>query len=510
MFQFLNPIWFFSAAAIAIPVLIHLWNIRPGKVLKVGSISLINAASRKSSRSFKLLDVTLFILRCLLLLLIALLLAMPVWQKKVQAVKVKGWLLVPKENLTETYKKFKRTIDSLNRAGYEFHYFNTGFAKSNLKQILLHPKDSILASPPAAAAPLANYWSLFKQLNNRVSSPLPVFVFTPNQAKYFRGNKPEIALNLHWQTYTPADSASSWIQDAWFTNAGDIRVIQGNSTPLGTAYTYSTVSATRSNPAFSIQTAGDNAQVKPANNNQAPFNIDTTTHRLLIYADNSTDAAYLKAALQAVSSFTQRKTVLRIITNPGQISPQTQWLFWLSDKTLNHRAIKSCNHIFAYQKGKILNVNTLMSNAGYFSTALPDEGKVQLFKAVSGDSPDPSIWRDGFGKPILSAQQYGKTSIYRFYSRFNPAWNNLVWSNAFPTWLLQLMQASHQANQPNSDKRILSRQQYMPVITSATHTIAAGKPAENKSLGRYFWLALVIVFAAERWLAHRTPQTHNA
>ena len=99
MFQFLNPIWFFGAAALLIPVLIHLWNIRSGKVLKVGSISLINAASRKSSRSFKLLDIPLFILRCLLLFILALLLALPVWQKKIEAAKVKGWVLFPKENL---------------------------------------------------------------------------------------------------------------------------------------------------------------------------------------------------------------------------------------------------------------------------------------------------------------------------------------------------------------------------------------------------------------------------
>src|SRR3954464_3767664 len=100
--MFLNLIWLFAIAAVVIPVAIHLWNIRPGKVLKVGSISLIDPASRKSSRSFKLLDIPLFILRCLLLLALALLLSMPVWQKKLQAAKVKGWVLVPKESFADS------------------------------------------------------------------------------------------------------------------------------------------------------------------------------------------------------------------------------------------------------------------------------------------------------------------------------------------------------------------------------------------------------------------------
>jgi UDP-N-acetylglucosamine:LPS N-acetylglucosamine transferase len=57
----------FALAALSIPVIIHLWNIRPGKTLKVGSISLITEASKSTKRSFKLLDILLLIIRCLLL-----------------------------------------------------------------------------------------------------------------------------------------------------------------------------------------------------------------------------------------------------------------------------------------------------------------------------------------------------------------------------------------------------------------------------------------------------------
>src|ERR1700743_1895371 len=120
----LNAIWLFALAALSIPVAIHLWNIRQGKTLKVGSISLITVSSQKNSRSFKLHDLLLLLLRCLLLALLAFILMQPLWQKRINLAQIKGWILIPKESLKETYQKFKPEIDSLSKAGYEFHYFD--------------------------------------------------------------------------------------------------------------------------------------------------------------------------------------------------------------------------------------------------------------------------------------------------------------------------------------------------------------------------------------------------
>jgi hypothetical protein len=507
MFQFLNPIWFFGAAALVIPVLIHLWNIRPGKVLKVGSISLINAASRKSSRSFKLLDVPLFILRCLLLLLLATLLALPVWQKKLQAAKIKGWVLFPKETFRATYKKFKPQIDSLTKAGYEFHYFNSGFAKSDLKLILLNAKDSIKAPLPDASTPPPDYWNLARELNNQVSSTLPVYIFTQNQATHFAGSKPQVALNLKWQTYTPADSVSTFIHQAWFTPLGDIRVVQGNATPIGIRYTYSNVKPDGGNAAYNITTANGRAQINLPNSKQPPVEVDATTQSMVIYTDNyTTDAGYLKAALQAVGQFGQHKFSLKIVSNAAMISANTTWLFWLSDKTISTSVVQKAQNLLVYERGKPANVSSWLSNGGPFAAALPANEKVNLFKLIASNNKYIPVWQDGFGHPVLGLQQQGKTQVYHYYSRFNPAWNDLVWSDSFPAWLLKLTTPAT-TNTPGQDKRVLSTQQYMPEIISEPHTAAATKPFENKSLGRYFWLALIIIFAAERWLAHRTLKT---
>ncbi|HEY4196537.1 MAG TPA: BatA domain-containing protein, partial [Mucilaginibacter sp.] len=175
----LNPIWLFALAALSIPVAIHLWNIRQGKTLKVGSISLITVASQKRSKSLKLHDLLLLLLRCLLLALLAFVLTMPLWQTQINPSTVKGWVLIPRENLKESYQKFKPEIDSLTKAGFEFHYFNKGFEKTKLNDVLADSKNLKVDS-----ARSTSYWSLVQQLDGQVPSSLPVYLFTPNRIAY--------------------------------------------------------------------------------------------------------------------------------------------------------------------------------------------------------------------------------------------------------------------------------------------------------------------------------------
>lgn len=501
MFQFLNPIWLFAAAAVVIPVAIHLWNIRPGKVLKVGSISLMDAASRKSSRSFKLLDIPLFILRCLLLLLLALLLAMPVWQKRLQVAKVKGWVLIPRETFRESYPKFKPAIDSLNKAGYEFHFFNKGFPKSDLNEVLAHPNDSV----STVNAKPVNYWGLINQLDTLVTSALPVYIFTPGQADYFKGQKPEVALNLHWHTYIPADSTRSWIESAWFNNDNTIRVAQGNSSPSGIAYSYVTIkSGDQSNSPFTVNVSNGRPTVSLKTGNLSPVPVDTATLRIAIYkGNNAADAAYLKAALQAVSRFMQRKATVNEYNDPGSIPAGQSWLFWLSEKPVDQKLIQQNQNIFCYQKGKVINANSWLSNSGEFSVALQQDHKIALFKTIAATrAGDHIIWRDGFGHPILTAQKQAPNNIYNFYSRFNPAWNDLVWSNEFPAWIMKLLIGDEKPATGKYDKRMLDQQQILPVNNSQTHA-AVIKTTGFANLTHYFWLALLLLFFAERWMANK-------
>jgi hypothetical protein len=494
--QFLNPIWLFAIAAVSIPVIIHLWNIKPGKTLKVGSIALITAAAQKSSRSFKLNDVLLFLVRCVFLIVLAVLLAGPIWQRYQSLQATKGWVLIPKENLQETYNKFKPVIDSLSKSGYELHFFDQKFSKFELNKALT---DTSLTDKRE----VKNYWSLISMLNKTLSENIPVYVFSPNQSRYFSGSKPSVSLNLHWQTYTPADSATQWIQSAWFTNTNAIKVVEGNSKPSGTYFTnYIIQSEGDPKSPFTVDISHGNPVIGFKNAKQKLISIDTTILKIAIYTDRyNADAAYLKAALLAVANFSQRKIITKQYTDPSQIQGRNDWIFWLADKPIDGITSKKGLHVFSYENEKIVNATSWIKTDGPYAIA-GQEQPIALYKRIKtnlNDTVNP-LWVDGFGNPVLTK----KAQSYHFYSHFNPAWNDLVWSDNFPKLLLSLcLYDSDNKEFILNNKNAIDGEQWMPNIISSIHNTNGSKLIEQTDLAHYFWLILVVVFLIERWLAHK-------
>ncbi|QXV66543.1 BatA domain-containing protein [Mucilaginibacter sp. 21P] len=483
--QFLSPIWFISLAALSIPLVIHLWNIRPGKTLRIGSISLISEASKASSRSLKLLEILLLILRCLLLALITAFLAKPVWEKINSASKAKGWVLIPKENFKETYFRFKPQVDSLVSKGYEFHYFSKGFEKRDSTKQQVDTDSN------------TNYWSLIKQLE-RIGQGRQVYIFSPNFKKHFKGSKPSVSINLKWQTYTPADSVSRWIVSAAFTNDGSIKVTDGTSTPSGTSYINILLKG-NGDAVHAVLTQNGRTTVSFKNSKEEPMLVDTATQRIAIYNDKyPLDAQYLKAALDAATAFHGTKTTIKQYSNTIIPNKKT-WLFWLSEKPVPAALANNAKHIFAYADGKPIEVNSWI-----------EPGHIALNKRVAASKIQQLIWTDGFGDAILSHSPLrGQGGFYRFYTHFNPAWNNLVWSDDFPAMMLKLLYPETDS-QPNShDRRILTDQHIQPeVVKAASHT-SPYRVSEQKDVSRYFWLLLMLIFAAERVLNFKLKQQEN-
>jgi hypothetical protein len=493
----LNPIWLFALAAIGIPIVIHLWNIRNGKVLKVGSISLITAASRKSSRSLNLLDLLLLLLRCLLLIAIAFLLATPLWKQSNVNDKVKGWVLLPKENLQEGYAKFKTSIDSLTNKGYEFHYFNKGFAKADLKQELTNKKegfaDSLNGKP-------VTYNALLSQLQDKVPGNIPLAVFTPNSFNHFAEERLPVTLNVKWKTYTPADSTHSWLQSAWFTANKDIAIVEGTAKLNGTSYQRFTFKPGDNGSAFEVKTNGSKATVNLKNDAQHIIAVDTGLYSIAVYNDGySADAHYLTAALEADLAFMPHHTVIKNYTS-GEAIPATQeWIFWLSERPMSSATKQHAKHIFSYAAGSGKSVDSWISTeSGLYNSPEP---KVPLFKLVnSAKSKEQSIWKDGFGNPVLSLEKEDNAVVYNFYSRFNPSWNNLVWRDEFPEIMLKLLTSDEKAPDIANDRKAINEQQ-LPVTsgTGSNHNLAT---ITLKSFGNYIWILLIALFFMERWLAH--------
>lgn len=199
--QFLNPIWLWSAMGIIVPIAIHLWNQQPGKVLEVGSIRFMDPSPSKRSSRLQLTEIWLLILRCFIILLLALFLAQPTWNSKTSQ-NNQGWVMVPRSSMKMAYQAHQQSIDSLLQQGMELHALETGFPELNLKS------DSSLAN---SSETVPNLWALATQLEKQVPANYQLHLFTPELLQYYRGVKPALHRPMVWKTYpisTQVDTAN--------------------------------------------------------------------------------------------------------------------------------------------------------------------------------------------------------------------------------------------------------------------------------------------------------------
>lgn len=77
---FLNPIMLFALASVAIPILIHLLSRRRSRRVAWAAMRLLITSIQRHQRRLRLEDTLLLLLRCLLLILLAVALARPVWR----------------------------------------------------------------------------------------------------------------------------------------------------------------------------------------------------------------------------------------------------------------------------------------------------------------------------------------------------------------------------------------------------------------------------------------------
>ncbi len=451
--QLLYPIGLLALAGLIIPLIIHLWNVKPGKTLKIGSIALLGESARASSKSFKINDWLLLVLRCLLLILIAFIIAQP-FIRKISSVKNKGWILVQKSDFPQAFKENRKTIDSLIKLNYEIHNFAAGFDALSIK-------DTASIADKEKSNKLT-YTSLLNEVSNRVPAGTSVYLFAQHRLNKIGSERPEITYQLNWKPLKQTDTLSSWILDY----AG--KKFEAKSTPGQTTY-----AAINSN---------DQPKIKVA-----------------IYESSiRNDKKYLIAALNAISNFSGR---------PIEINPKgkVDIGFWLADQEVspNFKSSIAINgSLFRYEKGKII---------AELSAIDIDGKKIQSYKRIEGKRTPEGIWTDGFGNTILAKEKLKNLNIFRLYSRFNPQWSQLVWDDTFVKALMPIIiRDDHAENfgflENEADQRQLTTNQQEVIQISKLET--ATKSAENKPISNLFWIAALIIFITERILSFREKNTN--
>ncbi len=175
-----TPLWLLGLASLALPLAIHFWSRRPSRVAKVGSIRLLRSAPPATTRSLRLQDPWLMLLRMTILALIVLLLAGPSLERRRVESPVTWALVAPGSGARGG--GLRARLDSLAATGAEIRLLAAGF-------------------PPAGetdADPEANYWALLREADRAVPPGSHLVVLAPLDRGRLRGTRPTLASSVTW------------------------------------------------------------------------------------------------------------------------------------------------------------------------------------------------------------------------------------------------------------------------------------------------------------------------
>jgi hypothetical protein len=491
---FLAPYWLLAASVIVIPIAIHLWNKRQGKTVKVGSLRWLEASASNRWSSIKLNNFWLLVLRCFILILLAVAMAQPVWEHKAHKKAGTKAIVIGEELLyTSALEPIKPTIDSLLQQGYSLHTYTPKFEQipqDKWHQISHRMQDSLISHK-------YSYWDLLPALAARHTLPQDsVLLFTSDQQQYFTGSRPEtFPHHIRWIPVT-TDNSITWLQTAIQISPDSLLLIIGNSSRDGTNYSKYTTAILApaltlpSNQKLQLQRQQDTLHVSISGTSSKVL-IQTQPLQIAILSDKvqQTEERYLKAALQAISIYTNLPIKINADTT------NADWVFWLRDDQLPqaiNQPLKNGLNVWVQRSQTPQVVNTSLTGAGSVTV------KVYQLNPYEPEQ-QTQVWTTSNGQPLLDYKTIGRGRIYSFRSGFAPAWSEIGQSAQLPELLLPLLLPQPQATY---DYRALDEQQ---VIPSTQIQAAPADTAETTQilLLKWFVIAAFILLLIERIIANR-------
>ncbi len=500
MIQFFAPLALFALAALLAPLLIHLLSRKAGKRVKVGSIKFLLAAESRRLKSLKLSELALLLLRCALLAVLVLLLAQPQWLSSAQQHTSQELIFVAPDLLRAPTAGFPQELDSLIRAGNELRLLASGFPKWSSSRVQNEHE---------------NYWSLIRELETSMPNQA-VRIFSSNAMGRFRGERPALPASIVWQAFSTARTRQ-WLQYAKRLEADSVQLLVGRSEAEHTTFArfnlhlplQATILPQPGMPQIEVQATPSGRALRLAQGDTSGSNIvhiieEPKTVRIYFDEHRTDDGRYVHAALEVVAGVAAMPLRVHstLLTGNGQGWEKSAFVFWLSDRPVPESLIPHLT------EGTILftdagarpyqTVASAIITEDASSVPLP-----RLWRRVAAQAHRVVLWKDGWGEPLLEAEQTGAGWHYHFHSRFHPQWNELVLHPSFPELLLRLIE-QHEAvaavREPFEQRRLSATQMRPQKKNMAT---PSSPPTSATSLHVPFWLLAAVLFVWERWLSER-------
>ncbi|SEK39399.1 BatA domain-containing protein [Parapedobacter koreensis] len=480
--EFLYPLGFLAATAVIIPVLLHLWRKEKRKVLQVGSTKLFGNIKKHRINRLRIKNWPLLLLRCLLILALSCLLAAPHIASDRPGSNETGWILLGTayhENLAESQRIL---MDSLLNNGYGLRAFEPGFRK-----ISMQDADTVSQS--------ANPFALIHQLNDILPAGFPVVVFSSPQISQLTGDVPATTLALTWHAFAQRDTSRvQWAAQAWNTASDSIAVIVGSSSTDDTHFEQLVVQADGSEQGVQVRVEQGQTLVKL--DGQSEW-VAVNDHKFQIRFASDTplpDLGYLRALLAAFQQATDFPMEMATY-QPGE---SCDILFDLTEAGLPDTALAAAT-IFRYASGV---PEDQQNNYVIPANTQADRAMASVYKLIVAEDKDTPVWQDAFGRPLLTVSRQQGYTLFRCYTRFNPQWTDLIWSEAFINSMIPLFVNTKEPLLVSSfhtysqDKRAFVGTVSLPHRAKTAQDIGQ-VPNQANTIPYLAWIALLI-FAAER------------
>lgn len=197
-----NPGYLWCLLGLLLPLAIHLWSRKTGKVLKVGSVKFFSAGETTKARRIHLQELGLLLLRSLMIIALVLMLAGPRIDNPSPR---ETYVFVERDLLTDD--SFTGVMDSLMNAGdIVVRVLEEGFPDPE------NDKENVSINSSEH-----NLWHLIRNIDYwGLDSAV---VFSRSRVSTFRGQRPQTTTKLTWYT-VPYQANTSYLIDAYEGKSG--------------------------------------------------------------------------------------------------------------------------------------------------------------------------------------------------------------------------------------------------------------------------------------------------
>ncbi|UYZ58550.1 BatA domain-containing protein [Hymenobacter latericus] len=515
MLTFAHPAALLALAGLLVPLAIHLWNRRPGRVVPVGALRWLTPGANRRMRQLHLTQWPLLLLRLALLGLLPLAVAGPRWSQPAPPLRPQV-LLSPSVLASPAWPVLLPTLDSLRRSGAELRYLGAGFRL--LPDSLPQAATAVTDQQPSSEW----YWARAAQAANSFPNR-PLRIYTTAETRHFRGTRPLLPARVRWQTVPAAADSGEWLQAAVRPTPDSLRLVIGYGSGARTTYRNyrqawpaqlpHTLTVPEL-PALQLVKQGKQLVVKPEQADSTkpssqPNVLVQQPLRVAVYFDAKThaeDARYVRAALRAAASAFPAGLQLQVSSTPPTDS--LDWLIWLSNSPAPAAVREQVKHGLNLLKTagpQAQAVTTSFSPSPYATAA-------QLFRRAATTSlgaQSQVLWQDAAGQPLLVRQPIGRGAEYSLRTRVHPQWSSLPTDGQLPEVLLNLLAPDTHLGAA-TDYRQLDAAQVLASAPADTPAKSLRPTTRHADLQPWVALAAGLLFGLERLVARRRTSTATA